>query len=533
MNKLFLSLIILWLVLLFQNQTMGQQLITSDTTWSSDTIKIYNDIVVQYPATLTIHPGVYVEFQGNFSIDVFGKLVAMGTPDDSIKFTIKDHSLHADTSTLAGGWGGIKLLNNAHDTTFFCFCDFKYGKAVDPGTYWEELNNDNHKGGAVFLDGYKGLILNNCSFINNHSNAKGGAIFVKNGSILRIEKCIFEKNSAYRWGGAVCIESCSLRPHISDNLWHSNIAFFIHNGFGHGAGAGLSIHCNSLVVNNRFYGNQSANGALYESSTNSLICNNISANNSGCGMVVGGSTLSTSKLFNNTVVNNLSYNHAGTGIVTYAYNLELKNNIIFGNETLMPGYSPIQIYLSPPSNLIDFAYSCNPDRPDFYQGEGNIHEDPQFVNPTAGAGPDYDGLAADWSLLDSSPCVNAGTPDTTSLNLPATDLIGNPRIFGIRVDMGAIENQLVVGLPQNPLVNAHIEVSPNPFGQSFKIVYPYLQHIRSISFYNQNGQLLEVMQSFNDGELQIYDLANQCPGLYLMVTQFEDGTSETTKLVKY
>lgn len=250
-------------------------------------------------------------------------------------------------------------------------------------------------------------------------------------------------------------------------------------------------------------------------------------------MVVGGSTLSTSKLFNNTVVNNLSYNHAGTGIVTYAYNLELKNNIIFGNETLMPGYSPIQIYLSPPSNLIDFAYSCNPDRPDFYQGEGNIHEDPQFVNPTAGAGPDYDGLAADWSLLDSSPCVNAGTPDTTSLNLPATDLIGNPRIFGIRVDMGAIENQLVVGLPQNPLVNAHVQVSPNPFGQSFKIVYPYLQHIRSISFYNQNGQLLEVMQSFNDGELQIYDLANQCPGLYLMVTQFEDGTSETTKLVKY
>ena len=247
---------------------------------------------------------------------------------------------------------------------------------------------------------------------------------------------------------------------------------------------------------------------------------------------MNGHSVSVSSYSNNTVANNEGFVHKICGLIIISPNIKVRNMIIYGNESDEIYWDPIQLYTLDDVKA-DLAYSCNPDRPDFYEGEGNIHEDPQFVNPTAGAGPDYDGLAADWSLLDSSPCVNTGTPDTTGLHLPATDLLGNPRIFGIRVDMGAIENQMVVGLPQNPLVNARLQVSPNPFGQSFKIVYPYLQHIRSISFYNQSGQLLEVIQSFHDGELQIYDLANQCPGIYLMVTQFEDGTSETTKLVKF
>lgn len=534
MNKLYISLVLFWIVLLIQNQTMGQQLITSDTTWSSDTIKIYNDIVVQYPATLTIHPGVYVEFQGNYSIDVFGKIIANGTSNDSIVFSVNDFSQHADTSTMSGGWGGIKFYNNTIDTSFLHYCVFKYGKAVDPGTYWEELNNDNHKGGAIYLNEYRNLIIRSSSFINNHANAKGGAIYIKYGKNLLINDCEFINNTSYREGGGVCVESCSSTPKISNNLFHSNTAFFVSvNGWLHGSGAGISVHCNTIINNNRFYNNMAVNGALYESSYNSTIINNVFANNSGNGMVIGGTTLSISKVYNNTVVNNLSYVHMGSGILTFAENLLLRNNILYGNETNLIGFIPFQFYLSASPNQSDFAYSCNPDRPDFYEGEGNIHEDPQFVNPTAGAGPDYDGLAADWSLLDSSPCVNTGTPDTTGLNLPATDLLGNPRIFGVRVDMGAIENQLVVGLPQNPLVNAHVQVSPNPFGQSFKVVAPGWDKISSISLFNQNGQQIatETMMPFE--QMLVFDLRNQSPGLYLLVTHFADGTSETTKLVKY
>ena len=63
--------------------------------------------------------------------------------------------------------------------------------------------------------------------------------------------------------------------------------------------------------------------------------------------------------------------------------------------------------------------------------QDNIDADPQFVDTTN----------FDFHLSDYSPCINAGKPDTTGLNLPATDLDGNPRIFDGRVDIGAYEYQ--------------------------------------------------------------------------------------------
>ena len=208
----------------------------------------------------------------------------------------------------------------------------------------------------------------------------------------------------------------------------------------------------------------------------------------------------------------------------------MRNNIVYGNNSTWTSRDPIQIY-SPLAITANFAYSCNPDD---YPGEGNIIDNPQFANPTEDTGPDYDGAAADWSLLDSSPCINTGTPDTTGLNLPDFDLAGNPRVFGGRVDMGAYENQNIwVGLPQNPLVGSRLQISPNPFGQSFKVVTPGGQKISSISLYNQNGKLLGKLEQLPFDQLMVYDLANQPAGLYLMVTQFENGNVESTKLVKY
>jgi predicted outer membrane repeat protein len=534
MNKICIFFLVFCSLTSIAIKTTGQQFIENDTVWASDTVRIYNDIVVEYPATLTVNPGVYVEFQDNYSIDIYGKLIAIGSGKLPIIFTIADTNSFGDTATLAGGWGGMKFYNNTIDTSFLQYCVFKYGKAVDPGTYWEELSNNNHKGGAVFLDGYRNLFVNNCLFTNNHANAKGGAIYIKQGYQLVIRDCEFRNNTTYRWGGGVCVESCNNTPEISNNLFHSNIAFFVSvNGYVHGAGAGLSIHCNSIIKNNRFYNNQSTNGALYESSYNSLIFNNIFANNNANGMVIGGATFSISKVYNNTVVNNMSYVHMGTGVLAFAENLFLRNNIMFGNKTYHTGFTPFQFYLSNSSNQSDFAYSCNPDEAIYYQGEGNIQDDPQFVNPTPDAGPDYDGLSADWSLLDSSPCVNTGTPDTSGLNLPATDLRGNPRIYGIRIDMGAIENQTVVGLPENLFVNARVQVSPNPFGQSFKVISPGREKISSFRLFNQKGQQIGMETLMPMDQILVFDLGYQPPGLYLLVTRFEDGTSETTKLVKY
>lgn len=61
--------------------------------------------------------------------------------------------------------------------------------------------------------------------------------------------------------------------------------------------------------------------------------------------------------------------------------------------------------------------------------EGNIDADPLFIG--TGTNP--------YALSDFSPCIDAGTPDTTGLHLPLNDVRGGPRIWNERIDMGAYE----------------------------------------------------------------------------------------------
>jgi hypothetical protein len=51
----------------------------------------------------------------------------------------------------------------------------------------------------------------------------------------------------------------------------------------------------------------------------------------------------------------------------------------------------------------------------------------------------YDTLITGYQLDRKDPAVNGGTPDTTGLGLPEFDLLGQKRIFGTAVDIGAIE----------------------------------------------------------------------------------------------
>ena len=69
-------------------------------------------------------------------------------------------------------------------------------------------------------------------------------------------------------------------------------------------------------------------------------------------------------------------------------------------------------------------------------GTGNISADPLFVNAAAG----------DFHLSYASPCINAGTATALppGVSLPATDIDGNPRIFGSAPDMGAVEYRTIL-----------------------------------------------------------------------------------------
>jgi hypothetical protein len=112
--------------------------------------------------------------------------------------------------------------------------------------------------------------------------------------------------------------------------------------------------------------------------------------------------------------------------------------------------------------------------------EGNIYQNPQWVGTGDTA----------YYLQDDSPCINAGTPmyeegmappyikeeegkyvlymhNMATVHLPATDLAGNPRISGGRIDMGAYEYQdtttAVAEHAEIPENKVDVVVYPNPF----------------------------------------------------------------------
>jgi hypothetical protein len=111
-------------------------------------------------------------------------------------------------------------------------------------------------------------------------------------------------------------------------------------------------------------------------------------------------------------------NNSGHGLYSDDSNPGLVNCILWNN-------SPQEIYLDGGAPIITYS-----DIQGGYEGEGNIDEDPLFVDAENG----------DYHLSNSSPCIGAGTLD----GAPDTDMDGNPRPNpeGSNPDMGAYENAL-------------------------------------------------------------------------------------------
>jgi predicted outer membrane repeat protein len=164
-----------------------------------------------------------------------------------------------------------------------------------------------------------------------------------------------------------------------------------------------------------------------------------------------------------------------------------------------------------------------------YWLEGNIDEDPIF----AGTGEHP------YTLSNESPCVNAGTPDTTGLNLPELDLAGNPRIYGGRIEMGAYENQEVaVSVNENVWTghNTEMKVLPNPVkttaGIEYEVSEPSWVHIDIITL---NGQPVETLiNAWQDKGIKKvwWDAAHLPAGTYLCRLQVgkEEVTGKVVKL---
>jgi len=430
--------------------------ITSDTTWASDTLEITGEVIIDSNVTLIIQPGTFIHILGYYALWSYGTINAIGTENDSIIFTHLNITNHNDTSTIAGGWHGIRFLpRTSNDTSIFKYCEISNGKAVIPDMHFANHEAEN-QGGNIYGINFGNIIISNCNILNGRVKSDGGGVYLDNGDYVSFDYCNFLYNHSYYDNGGGAFISKVLNVSVKNCLFYFNECFFDDGYGGGGQGAGIGIQFGlgydvfALIENNRFFNNKGGTGTIYESYQNSIVTGNIICNNYGCG-IWNAHFSNTTTYSNNTIINNVSSIYSG--VVTSSPDVRLINNVIRNNYAY-PNYPVDQIWHPDAFPAPNVSY-CNVEFG--YEGEGNFDDKPYFVNPTEGIGQSFDALEADWTLFDNSSSINAGVPDTLGLFLPELDIYGNPRFYGNRIDIGAYENQYIwVKINDSPVFNNSI-----------------------------------------------------------------------------
>lgn len=494
-------------------------------------------IMIPNDSTLVIEPAVDVIFQGSYKLMVLGRMLAIGTVADSINIT------SADTTT---GWLGIQFDNTqtTNDSSKFYYCNIQYSKTTLASS----------KQGAFYLN-FSKVIISNCRISNCSANTSVGgsaAIFCDGSSPIITHNLISHNTTTsigalnsggiYCWlsspeisyntisynkstfGGGIC---CNYgNPKISNNIISNNTI----------SSEGGGIYCNTssaAITNNIISGNSASNGGgiCFYSGSPAIINNTISnntASNDGGGIYCDYS----SPIINNNTISNNSASKGGALFFTLYSSLSLYNTVLWGNTASTSGP---QVYIDDENSDPNFyfcdvqggatAFGLNGSI--FYTGmyQNNIDTTPLFVFPSAGSGIGYNGVTADWSLQIGSPCINAGTPDTTGLGLPATDVAGNPRIRGGRIDIGAYEYLLPNSINET-LDSFSMGIYPNPATNKLTIE---IQQRFEIEILNSVGQIISTIYS-NDKKMTI-DIGNLSNGVYIIRARTDKGIV-TKKIIK-
>ena len=425
--------------------------------WTKDNSPYYvvGEIWIPLDSTLTIEPGVVVNFQGHFKFVIRGsaRLHAVGVESDSIYFT-------ADDTTL--GWHGLRFIYG-NDRSRLKYCRIEYGKAT--GTYPDDRGggilcyhssptitdctiryNSAMHGGGINCEGSSAVIMRNkisnntvtgCTSphgggiyclrsdlyikhnsINDNSAGDGGGLYCFSGSDPIIEGNIISGNTCLSRGGGIYCETCS--PIITNNVITEN------SGYGGG------IYCyrtGAAIDNNVVSENFSSldGGGIYcyfddPVLRHNQIVGNVAVNSGGA---IYCSLRSKMTLINNTMGRNMGYD--GGGIYCYRESKVTMINTILWADSAEGGVGP-EVYLSSsfaPCTLtvnysdIDGGESSIHVEPgsQLFWEEGNLEIDPLFV----------DMWSADFNLRWRSPCIDRGDPDSSYLDPD-----------GSRADMGAL-----------------------------------------------------------------------------------------------
>ncbi len=358
-------------------------------------------------------------------------------------------------------------------------------------------------GSGVNIRFSKGIIIDETNFVNNE---RIGVNFYYS-TEASITNSTFNNNSI---GVTAYYSKVSVMHNsFNNNLWGVS---------GGGAGTVISrniffgntdaITCSgSLLIENNYI--LSGSDGIYCSQYAApVIVNNLIANNTSEGIIC---FIASPTIVNNTIVNNsigIRFDDESTG--------EVIDNIVWGNESS---------FLIIQGAEIKISYSCIEGGfpPNAIDGGGNIYDYPQFVDTTN----------LDFHLAQSSPCLNSGIPDTAGLNIPVTDLDGNNRIYGDRIEIGPYEILFTGDEELSISDNCEFMVYPNPFKDKLSVSIPNQSDtFYKFTLYSSSGQIVENICISNSGQVEI-ELKNLKRGIYFYKIQNSSGEkTKSGKLVK-
>ncbi len=343
------------------------------------------------------------------------------------------------------GLKNVRIFNsNASNDGGALYCEYHSSPVLD--SVFVSNNNAGGSGGGISLHNYSNAYLRDVQITGNSANYAGGGLYASLYSDFTMENSLVNTNAAANGGGLAIYyhsDPAITNTTISDNeavsytgypasgggiytAYGSDPVFSGLNITGNTSdmyGGGVYCKSNFLFKNVKINNNtsQQEGGGVYAGPggtekrfINTEICDNTSVNYTGGAVYISSSS---PEFINATIANNSATGTDAAGICTFNSNPVIKNSILWNND-------PTEFHIF--SGSVTAEYS---DIKGSWTGTGNIDSDPLFTN--AGAG--------DYSLQELSPCIDAGNPDTTGLQLPQYDLAGYVRIVNDTVDMGAYE----------------------------------------------------------------------------------------------
>ena len=399
-----------------------------------------------------------------------------------------------------GKGGGISLINSNFE---FEDITVEYNHAGSGGGFY--LNSDN--GGSI--------TFNDFSFSNN-SGGSGGALYSHNVSLV-LNNIICKDNESD--GSAIYLKDCEDIT-ISNSSFNNNAGWF----------TCLNIEgCNHVLIENSRISNADylTPGLMWAQNSNielkGVVMFNSQINSEwGRGAAIFGRELDL-KIINCTFADISSYYYGEVISLAGVSNCEIVNSVF---DSLCSE----RVLVAPDNYFLDAYLTASVSHSNLHPDQvwaneldwqsGNIHKDPEFI--LIGPHP--------YQIIESSPCADAGTNDTTGLSLPEFDCANNPRINNQRVDMGAYEWDITVSDNEIVLdkknINTELLVFPNPFKSKFIVEFEMEKHgDATLKLYDGKGVMIKqkLLLGLSKGkQTEELDLPNLEAGVYIIKINYQN-----------